>query len=194
MADIPPKRKRRSNISPIDRMMARERGQMEVQMRRNAVLQYVGEQLAELNEMMRAAGFQVQAITYPQPLVFGNAHNQAAPQQGFVPQPQQSWPPCALCGGGKPTEPVNVAPGIVQDLCRVHRSVAMADSRPVRDGSGQPLMTNFTDARPQPPNMNVRRTIMHPIEADVQAAEREAQVSANGAPTPEGFVELDDGE
>lgn len=182
MAETDPlqKRKRRNNVSPIDAMVARERGAMEMQLRRNAVLQYVGEQLAELNALLRQAGFN---LTSAPPIP-------TALSQTPVHQPPvvaQAWEPCTWCGGGKPTKAFNVGGGVVQHLCATHGAMVAAQQREDAKTSAQGFSVNHTDAKAQPPNLNSGRMVMQPTEQDFQQ-------SADAPQVPEGLEEIADGE
>lgn len=197
MTDIPPqkRRRRRATVSPLDRIRSQQQSALAIQMERNAVLQYVGEQLAELNAMLRDAGFTAQ-----QQMVSSLMAVPPSPQQQQIVQspipPQLAARPCAWCGR-TPANPTNVGNGVVQDLCQFHVALQGAQNRPQVDNSGKPVMTNFTDA-PRPltaPNPNVGKVVMHPIEADVrQAQQAEAQANGTPPPPPQGFEVLEDGE
>jgi hypothetical protein len=190
-ADSPQRRKRTARkLSPIDAMIARERGAMELQLRRNAVLQYVGEQLAQLNAMLREAGYG--QVTQPIMQVPSNWN----PQQFVQPQqPQAIARPCVWCG--KPGTPTNVGNGVIQDLCILHaRAMRMQAAGP--DGSfnkaaAQGFSVDKTDA-PRAPAQPVAsgKVIMHPIGEDVARAQQHA-AEANGTPIPPaGFEEMPD--
>lgn len=192
MSEMPPKRRRRrATVTPLDRIRSQQQSALAIQMERNAVLQYVGEQLAELNAMLRDAGFTAQ-----QQMVSSLMAVPPSPQQQQIVQSAFASRPCAWCGR-TPANPTNVGNGVVQDLCQLHAALQGAQTRPQVDNSGKPVMTNFTDApRPlTPPNPNVGKVVMHPIEADVrQAQQAEAQANGTPPPPPQGFEVLVDGE
>jgi hypothetical protein len=171
---------------------------MAVQMERNAILQYVAEQLAELNALLRAAGF----ASAPPPVAM-SPFTQPAPgyQQGYQslpPQGAQAAPasrPCTWCG--HPGTPTNVGNGLIQDLCVVHARAQRAEARgpngEYANAAAQGFGVNQTDARPSPPpNPNVGKIIMQPTEQDARAARQHEQEVVNGAVTPKGFEEIGD--
>ena len=188
----PKRRKRRASLSPLDRIRAQQQSAMAVQMERNAVLQYVGEQVAELNALLREAGFTssgtLGAPSYARP----PAHQLYQPP---APLPQaEAWPPCTWCGGGKPTKPFSVGNGVIQNLCAVHagaqRAEAAGPGGEYAKAAAEKMSVNYTDARPQPPIMNSAKTIMQPIAQDYQAAQAATNESNGVQPPPAGFEEM----
>ena len=180
---------------------------MAVQMERNAVLQYVGEQVAELNALLREAGFTsrsatIQGQAFENPAIAAkqwqqSAHQLYRPAQPAPAQPE-AWPPCTWCGGGKPTKPFNVGNGVIQNLCAVHagaqRAEAAGPGGEYAKAAAEKMSVNYTDARSQPPVMNSGKTIMQPIAQDYQAAQVAANESNGVQPPPAGFEEMPDGE
>lgn len=190
MADEPIKRKRRPNLSPLDRIRAQQQSKLAMEMERLAVLQYVGEQLAELNALLRDAGCSVSQMAFQQPPV-----HQPIAFQGptpDVPQGQPQWPACAHCGPGKPTKTYNLGNGVIQSLCEGHARYYLADQAANAKTAAAGFSVNSTDARPQAPILNSAKTIMQPTQQDIQASQAHAQ-AANGTPQlPEGYEALED--
>lgn len=187
------KRKRRPQLSMIDQMMARERNQMEVQMRRNAVLQYVGEQLAELNGMLRSAGFFAAPAT-PVGAFGSQIPAGAVLQEQPVHVPRPVARPCTWCG--QPGQPMNTGGGVMQDLCMTHARALRAQAIGPENGFAGAKSTGYavdrTDAPPPPPPVvNRGKVLMQPIEADVRLAQQHRE-PVDGA-IAEGFEEIDDG-
>ena len=190
----PKRRKRRTSLSPIDRIRAQQQSAMAVQMERNAVLQYVGEQLEQLNALLREAGFTPRSVTIDPGF---NPQRPPAHQlyQPPPPLPQaEAWPPCTWCGGGKPTKPFSVGNGVIQNLCAVHagaqRAEAAGPGGEYAKAAAEKMSVNYTDARPQPPIMNSAKTIMQPIAQDYQAAQAATNESNGVQPPPAGFEEM----
>lgn len=181
MADHPkPSRKtQRRKPSGFNQLFAAERNQMELQMRRNALLQYVGEQLTELTALLRSAGLEPTSVTLSPMPQQANVPTQFAP-----PLPVQVARPCTWCG--KAGEPVNVGGGVVQDLCRLHKQWILGQQKgPDNSYAGAAAVGMSVDRVDMPamgrPHMNSGKVVMHPTAVDMQQSVQHAQ-QVNGIP------------
>jgi len=198
MPETPPapiQRRRRSPkpLSQVDMIM--QRNQQEA--RRIAVLEYVAEQLAECNARLASVGIEVRPAAPARPAVQPPPHATNGAAEGHALGVPQRWEPCVWCGGGKPTKAYSVGNGLVQYLCATDAwRVSASRQTPTGNGIAEQAVRSMTDSTEptynpiQQPNMNARKTIMQPTEADMRAAQQPVNAPAD----EESFEEVPDGE
>lgn len=184
MPDTPPRRKRRrtNNFSNI---FAREQGMIALETRKIAVIGQCSMLLAEVVELLHAAGVNLPAPA-PNPVFNGNMGQYAPPQP---PAQVVVSRPCAWCG--RQGTPVNVGNGQVQDLCPAHSAMIRGQQAQDAAAVAKGFTVDRTDARPAPPQQPQGKVLMHPTAADERAVTQHQQVAANGVATPEGFEEAE---
>jgi hypothetical protein len=164
MADSEPKLKivRRRRKSVKSKIRARASDQMKqaaIEARKVAVLEYVAEQMTEMNALLRAEGFKVSRAHDPAPM---RAVTASAPVVQH---------PCTWCG----------AEGVVQNetkngwLCQAHGQLELGQA--VADRKGQNLAGEMFAPKPIPskatqPKPTGPKTIIQPTEADYRASKQ----------------------
>lgn len=172
-----PKRHRKPK-SAIDIMA--ERNQLEA--RKNAVLEYLAEQIAEFNARLESVGIRAAirpVAPAPQQIAHTNGH-----ANGVAHNPNVG--PCVACGQNGTL--VQVRPGLSQYQCPTHRVYFRSQSIGTKEENDARLAGLATDqivdpVKPQGQPLPPAKMIMHPIEAD--------QAAAN---TPAGYEEVPDEE